>query len=99
MNYMRSEFEYITVYERNTYSYIPTYRIHTDNDVDVVDEIEDYWNAHYLSAGEAVWCILGFNLTKKEPSVSTITIHLPISKPPLQHNVHTKGQALAFPVK
>jgi hypothetical protein len=32
-----------------------------------VDEIEDYWRCRYLSMGEAVWRIMGFNITKKEP--------------------------------
>jgi hypothetical protein len=41
-----------------------------------VDEINDYWNGRYLSSGEAVWRILGFNITKKEPSVTTMSVHL-----------------------
>lgn len=45
-----------------------------------VDEIEDYWNARYLSAGEAAWRIMGFHVTKKEPSVTALPIHLPDSK-------------------
>lgn len=40
------------------------YRIH-ENSADPVDKIEDYLNARYLSTGEAVWRILGYNLTKK----------------------------------
>ena len=43
----------------------------------VIDEIEEYWQAQYLSAGEAVWWILGFHITKKEPSVMTLPIYLP----------------------
>lgn len=41
-----------------------------------VDEIEDYWNARYLSAGEATWRILGFHITHKQPAVSSLTVHL-----------------------
>ncbi|GJE90163.1 ATP-dependent DNA helicase PIF1 [Phanerochaete sordida] len=42
-----------------------------------IDEIEDYWNARYLSAGEAAWRILGFHITRKEPSVTALPVHLP----------------------
>lgn len=48
-------------------------------DEDAIDEIEDYWNARYLSAGEAMWRILGFNVTGKEPAVTALPIHLPLS--------------------
>jgi hypothetical protein len=42
---------------------------------DPVDEIEDYWNARYLSACEATWRILGFHITKKEPAVTALSVH------------------------
>ena len=42
-----------------------------------VDEITDYWDGRYLSAPEATWRILGFHLTKKDPAVSALPIHLP----------------------
>ena len=42
-----------------------------------VDEITDYWDGRYLSAPEATWHILGFHLTKKDPAVSALPIHLP----------------------
>lgn len=45
-----------------------------------IDEIDDYWQARYLSAGEAVWRILGFHVTKKEPAVTALPIHLPSSR-------------------
>ena len=44
---------------------------------DVIDDIDDYWNARYLSAGEAAWRILGFHIAKKYPAVSALPIHLP----------------------
>ena len=44
-----------------------------------IDEIADYWDAQYLSAGEATWRILGFHVTKKEPAVTSLPIHLPES--------------------
>ena len=47
-----------------------------NSDAEPVDEIEEYWNGRYLSAGEGAWRILGFNITKKEPSVTAISIHL-----------------------
>ena len=43
---------------------------------EIIDEIEDYWNARYLSAGEAAWRILGFHITHKEPAVSSLSVHL-----------------------
>lgn len=39
-----------------------------------VDEIEDYWNARYLSAVEATWRILGYNITRKDPSVTSLPV-------------------------
>lgn len=44
---------------------------------DAVDEIDEFWNARYLSAGEATWRILGFHITYKEPAVTALPIHLP----------------------
>ena len=44
-----------------------------------VNKIEDYWDARYLSAGEATWWILGFHVTKKDPAVTSLPIHLPES--------------------
>jgi hypothetical protein len=41
-----------------------------------VDEIEEYWKARYLSTGEAAWRILGYTITKKEPSVTPVSVHL-----------------------
>ena len=52
------------------------YRIHSgDNNEDPIDEIEDYWKARYLTAGEATWRILGYNITKMKPAVTAIAIH------------------------
>lgn len=42
-----------------------------------VDEIEDYYSARYLSAGEAAWRILGFKITRKDPAVTAVSVHLP----------------------
>ncbi|CDO69901.1 hypothetical protein BN946_scf184884.g60 [Trametes cinnabarina] len=42
-----------------------------------VDEIQDYWDARYLSATEATWRILGYHITSKEPGVSSLPVHLP----------------------
>ena len=52
------------------------YCIHIGDSEEVVDEIEDYWNARYLSTGEAAWRTLGYTLTKKEPAVTPISVHL-----------------------
>jgi hypothetical protein len=53
------------------------YHIHAHDSPDTVDKIDEYWNAHYLSAGEAVWRILGFLMAKKEPAVTAVSVHLP----------------------
>jgi len=48
-----------------------------NEDRDLTDEIKDYINGRYLSAPEAAWRILGFDITSKEPSVTCLPIHLP----------------------
>lgn len=54
-------------------------KVNTHNEAhpEPIDEIDDYWNARYLSAGEAAWRILGFHVAKKTPAVSALPIHLP----------------------
>ena len=46
-----------------------------------VDEIDDFWQARYLSAGEAAWRILGFRLTTKDPAISALPVDTP-------HSIH-----------
>jgi hypothetical protein len=41
------------------------------------NEIHDYIQARYLSSMECAWRIMGFNITTKEPSVQSISFHLP----------------------
>jgi hypothetical protein len=55
------------------------YRISDPVTATPVDEIKDYWDARYLSAGEAVWRIMGFHVTQKVPAVTALAIHLPES--------------------
>lgn len=43
---------------------------------DHVDEIEEFWAGRYLSAMEAMWRILGKNITQKIPSVTPLPVHL-----------------------
>ena len=49
------------------------------NDPEPIDEIEEYWSGRYLAATEAVWRILGYNITQKTPGVTALSIHLPNS--------------------
>ena len=42
-----------------------------------LNEPEDYQKGRYLSAPEAAWRILGFETTRKEPSVECLPVHLP----------------------
>jgi len=53
------------------------YRICDLSQPDVVDEIDDFWNARYLSAGEGAWKMLGYWITMKKPAVTALPIHLP----------------------
>jgi hypothetical protein len=55
----------------------PDYARYSLNNQEPVDEIEDYWKAHYLTAEEAAWRILGYHISHKEPAVSSLTVHLP----------------------
>jgi len=51
-----------------------------------VDEISDFWDARYLSAGEAAWRILGFHVAKKEPAVTSLPVHLPNTRTRFQYS-------------
>jgi PIF1-like helicase len=42
-----------------------------------INEIDDFWNGRYHSATEATWRILGYGITKKTPSVTSLPVHLP----------------------
>ena len=55
------------------------YRLHAPGDAAPIDEIEEFWNARYLSSGEAAWRTVGFNITLKDPAVTALPIHLPTS--------------------
>src|SRR5882762_10006311 len=67
------------------------YCVHSGNEnQDPINEIEDYWNARYLTAGEATWRILGYNVTKMKPAVSAIAIHGPSSQS--NHQYHCNDQ-------
>jgi hypothetical protein len=52
------------------------YRVHDGEVEETVDEIEEYWNACYLSTGEAAWRIFNYTITKKEPLVTPVSTHL-----------------------
>jgi len=62
------------------------YHVHADDLDENVDEIEEYWDGRYLSTGEAAWRILGYTITKKEPSVTPISVHLPSNHVNRQYN-------------
>lgn len=42
-----------------------------------INEIQDYQKARYLSAPESAWRILGYDITRKKPSVDCLPVHLP----------------------
>jgi hypothetical protein len=41
------------------------------------NEVNDYQKSRYLSAPESAWRILGYEITRKEPAVECLPIHLP----------------------
>ncbi|XP_072062280.1 uncharacterized protein [Arachis hypogaea] len=56
----------------------------TTNEADtiqVVDEIRNYYDCRYISACEASWRILGYEIQLKEPSVIRLPFHLPNEHP------------------
>jgi len=59
------------------------FRVRTEGDNSInnepIDEIEEYWSGRYLPATEAVWRILGYNITQKTPGVTALPVHLPNS--------------------
>lgn len=67
------------------------YRVHSNDETeDPIDEIEDYWKARYLTAGEATWRILGYNITRMKPAVTAIAIHGPSSR--RNHQYHRRDE-------
>lgn len=54
-----------------------------------IDKIDSFWDARYLSAGEAAWRIMGFQVTQKEPAVTSISVHLPQSQSHHQYHRHS----------
>jgi hypothetical protein len=69
------------------------YRVHAGDSEDVVDEIEEYWNARYLSAGEAAWRIMGYTIAKKEPAVTAISVHLSANQSNHQYHRRDGGSS------
>lgn len=58
-----------------------------------VSEIDNYQKARYLSAPEAAWRILGFEITRKEPSVESLPVHLPERNTPQFHRAGGRSTA------
>jgi len=95
LTFANCHFHFDVVYTAKVFSYLYKYlykgpdtahfAIEEDiqNDEPVpLDEIRDYQKARYLSAPEAAWRILNFEVTRKEPSVINLPIHLPASNVP-----------------
>ena len=62
-----------------------------------VDEMADYVQGRYLSASEAAWRILQFDITTKEPAVIALHVHLPgtnFSQMPRSTGITSKGTDL-----
>ena len=72
------------------------FRFSVSDNAEPVDEIEEYWNGRYLSAGEATWRTLGFHITQKEPGVTALPIHGPDSRRHRQYPTQRRtGEASA----
>lgn len=72
-------------------------QLQSNDNTESIDEIQEYWDARYLSAGEAIWRILGFHITKKEPSVTSLPVHLPSTHSHHQyHRIGGKGSTLSL---
>lgn len=54
-----------------------------------INEIAQFWDGRYLSAGEAVWRIFGYSISRKDPAVSALPIHLPGSRS--RHQYHLRN--------
>jgi hypothetical protein len=52
------------------------YHLQFSTQDDPIDEIQDYWNARYLSTGEGAWRMMGYPVTVKRPAVTPLPIHL-----------------------
>ena len=61
-----------------------------------VNEIDDYWSVRYLPAMEGTWRTLGFNMTKKYPSVSSVPVHLSDSYTFHQYHWNTPTTTLSL---
>ena len=52
------------------------FTIHDEDAPGAFNEFDMYWTGRYLSAGEAAWRILGYHVTRKDPGVSCLPVHL-----------------------
>lgn len=62
------------------------YTVRNLDDNSPIDEIEEFWNGRYLSAGEAAWRIMGYHVTQKTPAVTALPVHLPDSNKHRQYH-------------
>ncbi|KIM65721.1 hypothetical protein SCLCIDRAFT_22599 [Scleroderma citrinum Foug A] len=69
-------FQYLFKYIHKTPDHT-RYHIGDTSADEPINEIHDYQDAHYFSGGEATWRILGFHVTKKDPAVTSLPVHLP----------------------
>jgi PIF1-like helicase len=72
------------------------FRIHIpDEERKPIDKIEEFWNGRYLSAMEATWCILGFNMCRKDPLVTSLPVHLPGSLHHTQYQMNASAPSIS----
>jgi hypothetical protein len=55
----------------------------------IYNEFDEFQNGRYLSAGEAVWRILGYHITSIRPAVTALPVHSPTSR--RHHQYHRRG--------
>ncbi|XP_072063920.1 uncharacterized protein [Arachis hypogaea] len=54
-----------------------TKEVSSGEDAQVIDEIKQFYDCRYLSACEAVWRTLAYDIHQRWPSVMRLTFHLP----------------------
>ncbi|CAG8664149.1 16506_t:CDS:2, partial [Cetraspora pellucida] len=61
---------------------------------EIIDEINDYLNARYLSAIEATWRIFKYRIVSQSPSVTCLPIYLPEEQIILHGNINNNLSSL-----
>ncbi|KAJ9552700.1 hypothetical protein OSB04_016745 [Centaurea solstitialis] len=64
--------------DRATVAVVESYNAEDNNNF--VDEIKEFYDCRYVSAYEASWCIFGYDVHYRTPSVLRLPFHLPLQQ-------------------